>query len=362
MGINILCFSADTIEYGMLEELAKRGFTVYIGLQEKSSLPSFVRHCQVVELPPCRSKLSWKLIHTLRRIIREKHIDIIYSGASAALSNALFATLGTRVKNVGYRGTQARIHRTDPTYYLAVLNPRVKHIVCETGDIRQYLTRFIPARKLSLNTKPFDIAWVEEALRSPQRVEEIPDDAFKLIYIANTQGRPYKGLDMLVEAVFLLDDEHIHLTFIGTYDPAIYQKVQRSGWCDRIHFLGPRPDAVHFLPGQDVFILPSTRDASPRTVREAMACGVPCIVSDIPGARDLIVNAETGLLVEPANPAALAKAIRYLQKDEEKRKAFGAASRKRIVESFSPENYTACFEDLFATLAQSQKNGNSGPV
>lgn len=356
MDINILCFSADTIEYGMLEELAKRGFTVYIGLQEKSSLPAFVRHCQVVKLPPCRSKLSWKLIQALRRVIREKRIDIVYSGASAALSNALFATLGTRVKNVGYRGTQARIRRTDPTYYLAVLNPRVKHIVCETGDIQQYLARFIPARKLSLNTKPFDIAWVEDALRNPQRVAEIPDNAFKLIYIANTQGRPYKGLDILVEALFLLDDKNIHLTFIGTYDPAVYQKVQHSSWRTRIHFLGSRPDAVYFLPGQDVFILPSTRDASPRTVREAMACGVPCIVSNIPGARDLIVDRETGLLVKSANPAALAKAIRYLQKEEEKRKAFGIASRKRIVESFSPENYTAGFEDLFTTLVRNPKN------
>lgn len=348
--MNILCLSLETIEYYLFEELAQREYCIFIGISPEDFIPQSIRHCQFVKIPSFHSKFSWKAIKSLRHIVKEKHIDCIYSTTSAALSNALFATLGTSVKNIGYRGTQAKVRRTDPTYYLAILNPRVTHVVCETKDIVEYLTRFLPSRKLSLNTKPFDIQWVETALRSPLEVEDIPPHALKLIYIANTQGRPHKGLAVLMQAMFLLNDNNIHLTFIGNYDTDIYQSVQKSNIKDQIHFLGKRKDAIHFLPKQDIFILPSTRDASPRTVREAMACGLPCIVSDIPGARDLIIHNQTGILVDPGNAEALTKAIRYLQKEERIRLAFGKASKKRILEDFSVNDYINKFDLLFKNI------------
>ena len=50
--------------------------------------------------------------------------------------------------------------KLDPTYYMGILNPRVDHIVCETADIQEYLTRYIDKDKLSVSVKPFDIDWV----------------------------------------------------------------------------------------------------------------------------------------------------------------------------------------------------------
>ena len=59
--------------------------------------------------------------------------------------------------------------------------------------------------------------------------------------------------------------------------------AQNGPAAKQIHMLGPHKDAVYYLPGKDVCICPSTRDASPRSLREAMACKVACIVTDIPG-------------------------------------------------------------------------------
>lgn len=352
--MNILCLSPDMIEYYMLEELAQKDFNIYVGSRSIDYQPSFIGNCHCIDLPCYRSKFSWNLIKTLRKIIREKRINIIYSGPSAGLSNALFATLGTHVKCIGYRGTQAKVRRSDPTYYLAILNPRIDHIVCETIDIKEYLSRFLPTAKLSLNTKPFEVDWVEEAMLHPQEVTEIPENAFKVIYVANTKGRPYKGLATLMEAIRLVDNEKVHLTFIGDYDAEIYNQIQESEIKNQVHFLGQRRDAIHFLPKQDVFILPSSRDASPRSVREAMACGVPCIVSDIPGSRDLIVDNETGLLVQPASPKAIAKAITFFMENEEVRKRFGKASRQRIIHDFSLDTYIQKFEKLFRRIGGKQ--------
>lgn len=352
--MNILCLSPDMIEYHMLEKLAQKDFNIYIGTRITDYRPTSIKNCFHIELPFFKSKFSWTLIKSLRRIIKDKSIDVIYCTTSTGLSNALFATLGTHVKCIGYRGTQAKVRRSDPTYYLAILNPRIDHIVCETIDIKEYLSRFLPTAKLSLNTKPFEVDWVEEAMLHPQEVTEIPENAFKVIYVANTKGRPYKGLATLMEAIRLVDNEKVHLTFIGDYDAEIYNQIQESEIKNQVHFLGQRRDAIHFLPKQDVFILPSSRDASPRSVREAMACGVPCIVSDIPGSRDLIVDNETGLLVQPASPKAIAKAITFFMENEEVRKRFGKASRQRIIHDFSLDTYIQKFEKLFRRIGGKQ--------
>ena len=82
--------------------------------------------------------------------------------------------------------------------------------------------------------------------------------------------------------------------------------------------LGPHKDAVYYLPGKDVCICPSIRDASPRSLREAMACKVACIVTDIPGARDLVVDGRTGIIVQAGSPQAIAEGIRVLAADRAK--------------------------------------------
>ena len=121
-------------------------------------------------------------------------------------SNALFASIGTRAKNIAYRGTQAKLKRFDPTYYLGILNPAVEHVVCETKDIEEYLSRFIARKRLTTSTKPFDIDWIKEAVRTPKQADDIPDDAFRCIYIGATKNRPFKGLTDLIHAFILLED------------------------------------------------------------------------------------------------------------------------------------------------------------
>lgn len=238
----------------------------------------------------------------------------------------------------------------DPTYYLGVLNPRVAHIVCETEAIRDYLARFIPRRKLSVNLKPFELEWVKDACAAPKQVEGLPADAVTCVYVGCCKGRPFKGLSTLIRAFHLLRDKRIHLVFVGDYDQSDYELAQSGPSAERIHFTGFQDDASYFLPAQDIFVLPSRRDASPRVVREAMACGLPCIVSDIVGARDLLIDGVTGLLFPPDSPQALAAAIQTLADDEARRKAMGAAGRERIVRDFNSDNYVKRFRELFLSL------------
>lgn len=352
MNILITHRGTDLVTYKMLGILSQnKFFKIYIAVSSEKEESMLEGDCIPLKIPSIDSKFSWKVIKALRRHIRKYQIDLIFSPSTSGLSNSLFATLGMRVKNVGYRGTQAKVKRFDPTYYMGLLNPKVDHIVCETDDIQEYLSHYIDRNKLSVSTKPFDVEWVADACLNPKQADGVPEDAFKCIYIGTTKGRPFKGLTDLIKAFQILNSKDAHLVVIGDYDDSDYQLAQKGACADRIHFLWNREDAISFLPKQDLFILPALRDASPRVVREAMACGVPCIVTDIPGARDLIVDNVSGILVPSGSPEKIAEAIRELMDDGEKLKKMAIAARERIVNDFSVDAYVTYFEKLFIKLS-----------
>ncbi len=293
-------------------------------------------------IPPIRSKFTWKAIKALRGLVKELRPDVIYSPSTSGLSCALMASLGTKAKNVGYRGTQAKVRRSDPTYYLGLLNPRVAHIVCGAPDIHEYLKGFLPERKLSHVVKPFDLSWVDEAMANPLPCPFPESDALKLIYIGISKGRPHKGMATLVDAMLRLPEGTATLTVIGDADAEEMDRAPKS-----VKFIPTRGDAIRFLPSHELFILPSTRDASPRVVREAQACGVPCLVSDIPGPRTLIAPGETGQLFPAADSQALAEAIARLASDRDKLSRLASATRPYIARNFRFDSYVTFYKRLF---------------
>lgn len=337
----------------MLEQLSYRpSMTIYVAVSTSEEQAKVGGNCIPLTVPALKSKLVWGAIRTIRRTIKEKKIDIVFSPSSSGLSNGLFASIGLKVKNVAYRGTQAKVRKGDPTYYLGILNPRVSYVICETEDIRTSLSPFFRPDQMSVRSKPFDVEWMEDACLHPKQADGVSDDAFSLIYIAATKGRPFKGLTSLIHAVNLVDDAKLHFVFIGDYEDSDYQLATNGPAKDRIHFLGHRSDAIYFIPKQNLFVLPSVRDASPRVIREAMACGLPCIVTNIPGAKELIVDDVTGILVPPSDSEKMAEAIVELMNDKAKCLRLGKAGRQRIIDDFSMENYVDYFEQAFSFIAK----------
>lgn len=342
MKILVLSHDCDLVLYRMLASLNDdEAFDITVAGPETDRIKV---PCGIAFEPAAaiKSKFTFRAIRDVRRLLRQGGYDAVFAVSTSALSTALFASIGIKVKIVGYRGTQARVRPFDPTYYMALLNPRVDHIVCETPDIEQYLGRYIAPRKLSTKTKPYDLAWVAEAEADPV---SYPSDVLQLVYIGISKGRPHKGLEHLLEAMRLLGDKAVHLTVVGNAEQAAIDSAP-----DNVTFTGNRADALRYLPRADIFVLSSTRDASPRVVREAQACGVPCIVSDIPGARDLIIDGTTGVLVEPANPQAIADAVLRLASDPDLRKKMGAAAKEHIRRNFRTEDYTDYFKKTFLAL------------
>ncbi len=109
----------------------------------------------------------------------------------------------------------------------------------------------------------------------------------------------------------------------------------------RIRFLGHRADVPALLRAADIFTLPSHREGMPRSIIEAMLSGLPVVATDIRGAREEVVEGETGMLVPVRNPAALGRALQRLAGDPALRRKMGAAALARARELYVEEKVIA---------------------
>jgi len=130
----------------------------------------------------------------------------------------------------------------------------------------------------------------------------------------------------------------------------LYRLVKQSGIEDKIHLLGQREDISNLTATIDIASSSSSYgEAFPIVVGEAMSCGVPCVVTDV-GDSALIVG-DSGIVVPPQNPRALAEAWRKLIVMGHKgRRQLGRTARKRIEQKFSLNEIVNKYESLYKEL------------
>jgi glycosyltransferase involved in cell wall biosynthesis len=136
-----------------------------------------------------------------------------------------------------------------------------------------------------------------------------------------------------------------------TWDNAqLVHWVDSAGVRDRCRLLGMRDDLPDLNNAFDIASLSSMAEAFPNVVLEAMACGVPCVVTDVGDAAHMVGG--TGTVVPRRDPQALAQAwSAMLRMDCAERAALGAAARQRVLDEFSLARAVARYEHLFAELA-----------
>lgn len=137
----------------------------------------------------------------------------------------------------------------------------------------------------------------------------------ELVYaLAKLRGRPFQAL--------IVGD--------GPDRPAVEAELRRLGLAGAVDLAGEREDVAEILAASHVFVLSSRSEASPISVLEAMAAGLPVVASRVGGLPELVVDGETGLLVSPGDPEELATALACLLDDPTLRERLGSAGRARV--------------------------------
>lgn len=290
----------------------------------------------VVHEFPVHRRVDMPAIRFLRERMRSQKTEIVHAFYKRSLGNVLVAARGLKVRIVTYRGIVGNLHRWDPQTRMTFMNRRVRRIVCVCDAVRDSLLDLgIPPRRLVTIYKGHKPAWYDGMPPADLRQFGVPEGAFVVTCVAKI--RPRKGVDDLVRAARLIPDESVHFLIVGDVtDSRVPATIRELGLERRVHLTGFLRNAASVTGCSHVFAMPSLRrEGLPRAVIEAMAQRVPPVVTEVGGMPELVKDGESGLVVPPGNPAAIAESIARLRRDEGLRLSMGTRARERIQTHFN---------------------------
>ncbi len=144
-----------------------------------------------------------------------------------------------------------------------------------------------------------------------------------------------KDHNSLLRAVAFVPDLHLDLVGEGPNLEAVKREASNRGITDRVRFLGYQSKTEAALQAADIFCLISDYEGFPYTILEAMREALPCIVSDVGGAGEAVVNGKTGFLIPKGRNDILAQRLEVLVKDAALRLEMGAAAHARFKSNFT---------------------------
>ncbi len=288
----------------------------------------------VIPLPPLRrpSFAGVDSVRTLVRLTRVTDAALIHANGSRAMA---------------YAGVAGRL-ASRPTLWhvrIAERDGLVDRALCALATVVLATSRAV-ARRIAwapakIRLVPNGVDLKRFAPRPPSATVRsslgVPPSAPIVVSI----GRhvPEKGYRHLVDGAALLarTKPGVHWILVGDGElrGELEAQARRLGLAPHVRFAGWRDDVAEVLALADVFVLPSESEGFGRVLVEAMAMGRPVVATNVGGIPDIVLDGETGLLVEPADPAALASAVGALLDEPARAARLGAAGRARAESTFS---------------------------
>ena len=165
---------------------------------------------------------------------------------------------------------------------------------------------------------------------------------------------PIKGYPYLLRALASLAGEiEVSLDVFGGGPElgALSSLARELGLSGSVRLRGQFANAASELPGYDAFCLPSLIEGLPMALIEAMGTGLPVIASAVGGVPEVVTDGESGMLVAPADPAALAAALRTLARDPDLRARMGESARRVVRDHLSIERSVEAYTSLYRELS-----------
>ena len=305
-------------------------------------------NCPVVHIPlyhikPRTLLPMWRSARAIRRVLRERAVDVILPDASRDALTCGLAKLGTRTKMVWFI-RQTGHYSLDP-----LLERLADGMIGDSDDAGRRFSRHARA------TGKFRAIWAGADLRrfrpppgadrrAARAALELPGERFLLLFVG--QVKRGKGVLDIVDALGLLRRELSTpgqlplLLVIGSPDPPgivdeIARRAAAGGVAADVRVLPQQENIERWMQAADLLLSGSHQDTEgmSRVLYEAMACGAVPIATDIRGNRDALTP-ETGVLVPEQAPVEMARAIRALAADPGRLARMRERGERRARDSF----------------------------
>lgn len=297
-----------------------------------------------------RSDLDLAAVIGLKREFTSAEADIAHLHTGRATWLGSLAAKRTGIPAISTRRMDRRVKRGWRTRRIygqlarvAAISPAVRQRLIDGG---------VPAEKVSVIWSSVDPAGLEvHAVREDtRRTLGITDERTVALTLCSLVER--KGIDVLLNALVLQPDLSLWIGGDGPERSKLEALAASLNLSSRVQFLGQRADKADLLDACDLFVLPSRAEGLGVAALEAMALGRAVVASSVGGLGEVVVHGETGRLVAPEDPDALAGALGELVQDAELRARLGEAGAERVRQHFLAERMVHDYEKLYREVLQ----------
>jgi glycosyltransferase involved in cell wall biosynthesis len=290
---------------------------------------------------------------------RERDIDLVHAILpSSYIVGTIACKLAGRqpliMSRLSLNWYQDRLFRALESY----AHRFVKLAICNSTAIReQLLSEGLPAARIGVIPNGIDVREFSPCAATRQLMRDrlgLAPQALVLTLVANLHR--YKGHHDLLQALRLVRDhlpaDWALLAAGRDVDGNLRELIElrdRLGLAGHVHFLGERRDVAAILRCGDIHLSASHTEGFPNNVLEAMSVGLPVIATAVGGVAEMVVDGVTAMLVPARNPYEMARALRQLVSEPERRRAMGEAGRARAAALFSVERSADALQAAYAT-------------
>jgi glycosyltransferase involved in cell wall biosynthesis len=337
--------------------LAARGHAVTVATPPSELWAERMREAGVGHVAvPMRRAWDVRAAWRLAKVIRAGNIQVAHAHKGRARTLALLAGLmGARSKLVLNRGVSFHVPRVRRVGYTS---RRVHAIVAVCESIKRDLVATgVPAQKIEVIYSGTDVARFHPGLDGGPIRREL-GLAPEHVLITQIGVRSWRGWQDVLDAMARLApaEPGARLLFVGAPPPRVAELGERArerGLDGRVLVLGHREDIPQILTASDVVVDASYAGAGlTGSIREALACERPVVATDLAGMPELVIEGETGLLVPPRDPEALARALRRVIENPTWAQAMARAGGKRVDAHFSLRAKLDATETLYRRLVE----------
>ncbi len=303
-----------------------------------------------------KGSFNWRFLKSLVALIRHEKVDIIQSHLLGSNIYSSLAGLLTRVPVITTFHGAVDVSEKERLMLLkfAAINYGAAAIIAVSQDLRDNMvtSTTLRANKMNvvyngINTEDFKRE-KSDALR--QRFGWSDDDV-----IIGSLGniRPAKAYDVLIKAAAILQKSDFNYRFViaGHYKGVLYRQLlglrTKLKLSDHVIFLGFNDDPAEFLSNLDLFLLTSSSEGFSIATIQAMAAGLPVIVTRSGGPQEIITNNTNGCLVDINSPEQVAELIEKLTKDSILSEQLAEAGFNHAVKMFDIKKMMSGYEAVY---------------
>ncbi|MGH9257334.1 MAG: glycosyltransferase [Vicinamibacterales bacterium] len=298
----------------------------------------------------------------LRLIVRHTDFDLLHAHLPPAELYARVALLG--LDSLPVIITKHNDERFSPGPGQRLLGRWVAHraerVIAISEAVQHYMTGpalGLDAGKVStihygIDATPF-AAVRDDEVAAIRREWGLADDALAIGFVGRLVEQ--KDIETLLSAFALCAERSAQARLIivgfGPLDERLRQRARELNISDRVVWAGFREDIAAVMRAFDIFALTSVYEGLGLVLLEAMAARRPVVATRVSAIPEVVVDGETGILVGPREPEALAAAFDRLQ-DGVLRARFGEAGRRRVLRRFTLDRMCRATDELYATCVR----------